>query len=63
MIAGFLATLAGTEMYIWRLVGLEPKPVTCWRAPYVKLAVASIARAVVRAFIMMESLSALPDKA
>jgi hypothetical protein len=27
--AGFAATLAGTEMYIWMLDGLVPKPVTC----------------------------------
>lgn len=27
--AGLVATRDGTEMYIWRLVGLEPKPETC----------------------------------
>lgn len=53
MIAGLVATLAGTEMYIPRLVGLEPKPVTCWRAPNAEPAVASMASAVVKVFIVM----------
>jgi hypothetical protein len=33
MMAGLVATLAGTEMNIWTFVGFVPKPVTCWRAP------------------------------
>jgi hypothetical protein len=53
MMAGFGATLAGTEMYIWTLVGLEPKPVTCWRAAKAEPAVASMASAEVNAFIVM----------
>jgi hypothetical protein len=51
MIAGLVATLAGTEMYIWMLLGLLPKPVTCWRAPKAELAEASMAIAVVKAFM------------
>jgi hypothetical protein len=51
--AGFAATLAGTEMYIWMLVGLLPKPVTCWRAPKAELAEANKANAVVKAFMLM----------
>ena len=56
MMAGFGASLAGTEMYIWTLVGLEPKPVTCSRAPNVEPAEASMASAVVNAFIAMSVL-------
>ena len=53
MIAGFVATLAGTEMYICTLVGLVPKPVTCVRAPKAELADASKAVAVVKAFMVV----------
>jgi hypothetical protein len=52
-IAGFAAILAGTEMYIWMFDGLEPKPVTCWRAPKAELAEANKANAVVKAFMLM----------
>jgi hypothetical protein len=53
MIAGFDAILAGTEMNIWMLVGLLPKPVTCWRAPRTELAEANKVNAVVKAFMMI----------
>jgi hypothetical protein len=49
MMAGFVAILAGREMYIWMLVGLVPKFVTCWRAA---LAVTNRAEAVVRTFMV-----------
>jgi hypothetical protein len=52
MIAGLVAILAGTEMYIWRFVGLLPKPVTCWSAPKAELAEARMAVAVVNAFML-----------
>jgi hypothetical protein len=51
--AGFAAILAGTEMYIWMFDGLEPKPVTCWRAPKAELAEANKANVVVKAFMLM----------
>jgi hypothetical protein len=33
IMAGFVATLAGTEMNIWTPVGFVPNPVTCVKAP------------------------------
>jgi hypothetical protein len=51
--AGLVATLAGTEMYIWRFVGLFPKPVTCWSAPKAELAEAKMVVAVVNAFMLV----------
>lgn len=53
MMAGFVAILAGTEMYIWRLVGLLPKPVTCWRAPKAELAKARRPKDVVNVFMLV----------
>lgn len=50
--AGFAATLLGTEMYIWRLLGLDPKPVTCWRAPNAELAMPSRLKVAVNAFMV-----------
>ena len=53
MMAGLVATLAGTDTNIWRLVGLVPKPVTCWSAPNAEPADANTAVAVVKAFIVV----------
>jgi hypothetical protein len=53
IMAGFAASLAGTEMYIWMFDGLVPKPVTCWRAPKAELAEANKANAVVKVFMLM----------
>jgi hypothetical protein len=33
MMGGFVASLVGTHMFIWRLVGLEPKSLTLTSAP------------------------------
>lgn len=52
MMAGFVATLLGTDMNICRLLGLEPKLVTSCSAPSTKLVDANKAAAVANNFMI-----------